>query len=33
VIAQELPNATIRRGDDFLSVAMGLTLEAQKRYR
>jgi hypothetical chaperone protein len=32
VIAQEVPNAAIRRGDDFLSVALGLTLEAQKRY-
>jgi len=33
VIAQEVPNAAVRRGDDFLSVALGLTLEAQKRYR
>ncbi|MBI1213129.1 MAG: Hsp70 family protein [Alphaproteobacteria bacterium] len=32
VVAQELTNASVRRGDDFLSVAMGLTLEAQKRY-
>src|SRR6185436_16990460 len=32
VIAQEVPNAQIKRGDDFLSVALGLTLEAQKRY-
>jgi len=32
VIAQELPAAAIKRGDDFLSVALGLTLEAQARY-
>jgi hypothetical chaperone protein len=32
VIAEELPNAAIKRGDDFLSVALGLTLEAQARY-
>jgi hypothetical chaperone protein len=32
VIAQELPNAAVKRGDDFLSVALGLTLEAQSRY-
>jgi hypothetical chaperone protein len=32
VIAAEVPNAAVRRGDDFLSVALGLTLEAQKRY-
>jgi hypothetical chaperone protein len=32
VIAEELPNAAVKRGDDFLSVALGLTLEAQARY-
>ena len=32
VIAEELPQASIRRGDDFLSVALGLTLEAQSRF-
>ena len=32
VIAAEMPSATFKRGDDFLSVALGLTLEAQKRY-
>ncbi len=32
VIAQEMPAAAIKRGDDFLSVALGLTLEAQVRY-
>lgn len=32
VIADELPNAAIKRGDDFLSVALGLTLEAQARF-
>ena len=33
VIAEELPAAAVKRGDDFLSVALGLTLEAQTRYR
>jgi hypothetical chaperone protein len=33
VLAEELPAAAIKRGDDFLSVALGLTLEAQNRYR
>jgi len=32
VIAEEIPNAAMKRGDDFLSVALGLTLEAQRRY-
>jgi len=32
VLRDELPNAAIKRGDDFLSVALGLTLEAQRRY-
>jgi hypothetical chaperone protein len=32
VIAEEIPNAQVKRGDDFLSVALGLTLEAQTRY-
>ena len=32
IIRDEIPNAAVRRGDDFLSVAFGLTLEAQKRY-
>lgn len=31
-ILAEVPEAQPRRGDDFLSVAMGLTLEAQRRY-
>jgi hypothetical chaperone protein len=31
-ILAEVPQAHARRGDDFLSVAMGLTLEAQRRY-
>ncbi|HAH10421.1 MAG TPA: heat-shock protein [Alphaproteobacteria bacterium] len=31
-ICAEVPQAQVRRGDDFLSVAMGLTLEAQRRY-
>lgn len=31
-ILEEVPDAQARRGDDFLSVAMGLTLEAQRRY-
>jgi hypothetical chaperone protein len=31
-ICEEAPEARIQRGDDFLSVAMGLTLEAQRRY-
>jgi hypothetical chaperone protein len=31
-ICAEAPTATVKRGDDFLSVAMGLTLEAQRRY-
>lgn len=32
VLRDELPDAQIKRGDDFLSVALGLTLEAQTRY-
>lgn len=32
VIRGEVPNAAVKRGDDFLSVALGLTLEAQARY-
>lgn len=32
VLRDELPDAEIKRGDDFLSVALGLTLEAQARY-
>ncbi|MCE9523483.1 MAG: Hsp70 family protein, partial [Alphaproteobacteria bacterium] len=32
VITDELPQASVKRGDDFLSVALGLTLEAQARY-
>jgi hypothetical chaperone protein len=32
VIRDEIPNAAVKRGDDFLSVALGLTLEAQARY-
>jgi hypothetical chaperone protein len=32
VLRDELPHAQIKRGDDFLSVALGLTLEAQARY-
>jgi hypothetical chaperone protein len=32
VLRDELPDAAIKRGDDFLSVALGLTLEAQARY-
>ena len=32
VIADEIPNAAVKRGDDFLSVALGLTLEARSRY-
>ncbi len=32
VLRDELPDAQIKRGDDFLSVALGLTLEAQRRY-
>ena len=32
VLAEEIPDAKIKRGDDFLSVALGLTLEAQLRY-
>ena len=32
VIRDEIPAATVKRGDDFLSVALGLTLEAQSRY-
>jgi hypothetical chaperone protein len=30
---EEFPDANLRRGDDFLSVAIGLTNEAIKRYR
>lgn len=33
LVQEEFPEATIRRGDDFLSVAIGLTHEAIKRYR
>jgi hypothetical protein len=29
---EEFPDADIRRGDDFLSVALGLTREAVSRY-
>jgi hypothetical protein len=29
---EEFPDADIRRSDDFLSVAVGLTLQAQSRY-
>jgi len=32
VVRDEIPNAAVKRGDDFLSVALGLTLEAQTRY-
>jgi hypothetical chaperone protein len=32
IIRDEIPNAAVKRGDDFLSVALGLTLEARKRY-
>ncbi len=32
VLRDELTDAQIKRGDDFLSVALGLTLEAQARY-
>jgi len=32
VVRDEIPNAAVKRGDDFLSVALGLTLEAQARY-
>lgn len=32
VLRDEQPNAQIKRGDDFLSVALGLTIEAQRRY-
>jgi hypothetical chaperone protein len=32
VIATEVPGASVKRGDDFLSVALGLTLAAQARY-
>jgi hypothetical chaperone protein len=32
VLRDELPDAQIKRGDDFLSVALGLTIEAQRRY-
>ncbi len=32
VLRDELPDTQIKRGDDFLSVALGLTLEAQARY-
>lgn len=32
LLREELPEAEIRRGDDFLSVAIGLTLEARSRY-
>ncbi len=32
VVRDEIPNASFKRGDDFLSVGLGLTLEAQARY-
>jgi hypothetical chaperone protein len=32
VIRDEIPEATVKRGDDFLAVALGLTLAAQSRY-
>ena len=32
LLREELPGSDIRRGDDFLSVAVGLTLQAQSRY-
>jgi hypothetical chaperone protein len=32
VLRDEIPNAAVKRGDDFLSVALGLTLAAQSRY-
>ena len=32
VLRDEVPNAAVKRGDDFLSVALGLTLAAQSRY-
>jgi hypothetical chaperone protein len=32
-IAQALPEARIAQGDDFLSVALGLTRAAERRYR
>jgi hypothetical chaperone protein len=32
VLREEIPAAAIKRGDDFLSVALGLTLAAQSRY-
>lgn len=32
LLREEFPDSDIRRGDDFLSVAVGLTLEAQSRY-
>lgn len=32
LIREELPDSTLRRGDDFLSVALGLTLESRHRY-
>jgi hypothetical chaperone protein len=33
LVQEEFPEAGIRRGDDFLSVAIGLTREAMQRYR
>jgi hypothetical chaperone protein len=32
LMREEFPDADIRRSDDFLSVAVGLTLQAQSRY-
>ena len=32
LLREEFPDSDIRRGDDFLSVAVGLTLQAQSRY-
>jgi hypothetical chaperone protein len=32
LLREELPGSDMRRGDDFLSVAVGLTLQAQSRY-
>jgi len=32
LLREELQDAEVKRGDDFLSVAIGLTLKAQARY-
>lgn len=32
LLQDEFPESALRRGDDFLSVAIGLTLEARRRY-